>query len=399
MCNYLTDQSKQRSWFENFDIDNINTPVNFQRFHHMLKTAEYDPDKIRFLIEGFQQGFDIGYKGTTLRQDTAKNLPFTVGNKLDLWEKLMKEVELGRVAGPFPKVPYHNFIQSPIGLVPKAGNKTRLIFHLSFDFPSGHGSLNANIPKELCSVKYNDLDVAVKYCLELLQTSNNFAKIIYFSKTDMVSAFRLVPCRVRDFRWLVMMAYDPRDGRQYFFLDKNLPFGCSVSCYLFQEFSDGISHISRHVSQHNGFLVNYLDDFLFISLDQGQCNMMLHQFITICDDIGVTVAPDKTEEADTHVTFLGIVLDGVRHVLVIPEIKKNKAINLLQWITEKTKAKVKELQSLAGMLNFLHRAIHPGRAFTRQSWISQLMPQRENFWGTVAFSDDFGLFHNGQQAL
>ena len=46
----------------------------------------------------------------------------------------MKEVKLGRYAGPFPTIPYEeDFIQSPIGLVPKdQGCDTRLIFHLSY---------------------------------------------------------------------------------------------------------------------------------------------------------------------------------------------------------------------------------------------------------------------------
>ena len=48
----------------------------------------------------------------------------------------MKEVQVGRFAGPsdLDNLPFDSFIQSPVGLVPKAGNKTRLIFHLSFDF-------------------------------------------------------------------------------------------------------------------------------------------------------------------------------------------------------------------------------------------------------------------------
>ena len=46
----------------------------------------------------------------------------------------MKEVKAERVAGPFESIPYENYIQSPIGLVPKSGNKTRMIFHLSYKF-------------------------------------------------------------------------------------------------------------------------------------------------------------------------------------------------------------------------------------------------------------------------
>ena len=67
----------------------------------------------------------------------------------------MKEVKAGRYAGPFDEVPYDNFIQSPIGLVPKAGGKTRLIFHLSFEFKGEDGgSVNGCNPKEKCSVQY-----------------------------------------------------------------------------------------------------------------------------------------------------------------------------------------------------------------------------------------------------
>ena len=91
--------------------------------------------------------------------------PFTVGNKHVLWSKLMKEIKNGHVAGPYNSIPFKNFMQSPIGLVPKDGGaETRLNFHLSYDFPNG-GSLNANTPAELCTVCYNNLDVAVNMCL------------------------------------------------------------------------------------------------------------------------------------------------------------------------------------------------------------------------------------------
>ena len=80
----------------------------------------------------------------------------------------MKEVEAGRHAGPFTEIPFENYIQSPIGLVPKAGNKTWLIFHLSYDFDENRQSVNYHTPKEWCTVKYNDLDYAIKTCLNLI---------------------------------------------------------------------------------------------------------------------------------------------------------------------------------------------------------------------------------------
>ena len=62
-------------------------------------------------------GFDIGYTGPQNRQSNSKNLPFHVGDKVDLWNKLIKEVRLKRVAGPFKSIPYEYFIQS-LNLLP-----------------------------------------------------------------------------------------------------------------------------------------------------------------------------------------------------------------------------------------------------------------------------------------
>ena len=106
------------------------------------------------------------------RMDFSNNIPFTVGDKFQLWDKLMKEVQLGRVAGPFQweSLPFKNVIQSPIGLVPKAGGQTRLIFHLSYDFPNGNKSINYWTPDSICSVNYNDLDHAMKNSLKVLKT-------------------------------------------------------------------------------------------------------------------------------------------------------------------------------------------------------------------------------------
>ena len=82
-------------------------------------------------MKGFEKGFPLCYEGDCNVRKESQNLPFRVGTPTELWNKLMKEVKLKRVAGPFKKVPFKYYVRSLIGLVPKAGNKTRLIFHLS----------------------------------------------------------------------------------------------------------------------------------------------------------------------------------------------------------------------------------------------------------------------------
>ena len=172
--------------------------------------------------------------------------------------------QLGRYAGPFRAIPYQdNFIQSPIGLVPKDGGKdTRLIFHLSY--PRGKGfTVNENTPKEDCSVQYPDFDEAIKLC-------TNEGRNCKISKSDMKSTFRNLGIWPGHFRYLIMKAESPLDGQVYYFVDKCLPFGASISCSHFQRFSNAVKHLVVH--RTNKSLVNYLDDYLFAALMAQACN-------------------------------------------------------------------------------------------------------------------------------
>ena len=361
-------------------MSNIITLINADRLLHELQTSLYDPDETHYLVQGFRNGFDIGYDGPKLRQSRAKNLPISVGSHTELWNKIIKEVKTGRVAGPFDEIPYQNFIQSPIGLVPKAGGKSRLIFHLSYDFgdKSQQKSLNYHTPEELTSVKYNDLDTAVKNCLlvksEQKQLLGNQTKVafeeepIHLGKTDVQSAFRLVPLSILCWSWLIMMAVNPITKKMQYFIDKCLSFGASISCSIFQRFSDALKHIFQFCTGTRHHVMNYLDDFLFVAYCKMMCNELIKQFLSLCSELGVPIAPEKTEWACTQLVFMGILLDGWFMLLAIPEEKHLKAIYLISKLIDKRKATIKELQVLCGYLNFLNKAIYPGCAFTRHMY-------------------------------
>ena len=280
----------------------------------------------------------------------------------------MKEVKLGRVAGPFKEVPYKNFIQSPIGLVPKAGNQTRMIFHLSYDFKNGNRSLNYWTPEDLCTVSYNDLDHAIKNSLRLLEKRGIKKGILFYSKTDLKSAFRAVPLKVEQFSLLIMKAENPLTGEIVKFADKCLPFGASISCFLFQKFSNCLRHIVETLTGKKFQVTNYLDDFLFIETNAAECNRMVRSFLSVCEQIKFPVALEKTVWATNRLVFLGIMLDGISLSLIVPEEKRVKALRLVQQFGDRNKATVRELQVLSGTLNFLNKAIHPGRVFTMRMY-------------------------------
>ena len=295
-----------------------------------------------------------------------------------MWNKVMKEVEAGRYAGPFDEPPFDYWVQSPIGLVPKAGNKTRLIFHLSYDFGSSleERSINFHTPDSMCSVKYNDLDHAVKQCLRILKENGNpvegtSSHTIVYSKTDCSNAFRLVPTLPEQRFLLILQATHPITGKKSFFVDKCLPFGSSISCMIFQSFSDALRYIAQIKIQNAAIvayvpaITNYLDDFLFMALCVKVCMDMMNKFLSICKAIGCPMSQEKTEGPFPIMVFLGTLLNGVTHTLSIPVEKVDKATYLLNYAIDKKKVSIRFIQQLTGTLNFLNRAIVPGRVFTR----------------------------------
>ena len=346
--------------FENLDLESIKTPVDVDMLERLLVESQYSKSETEFLVNGFRNGFPLEYNGKEDVKMTSPNLKFReIGNTTQLWNKVMKEVKELRYAGPFEKIPFEHYIQSPIGLVPKDNGKdTRLIFHLSY--PRGKGlSVNANTPKDKCTVKYPDFNDAIQICLRE-------GMYCYIAKSDMKSAFRNMGMRKADWKYLVMKATSPLDGKTYYFVDKCLPFGASISCSHFQRFSNAIKHIVQYRTKKE--LVNYLDDFLFAALMKMLCNNQVRELIEVCNLIRFPVSLEKTFWADTVMTFLGLLIDNITQCVSIPIEKIQKAKNLIGDVLGKKSKKItlNQLQKICGFLNFLGKCIIPGRAFTRR---------------------------------
>ena len=135
-------------------------------------------------------------------------------------------------------------------------------------------------------MKYRDLDYAVHAYLKVCEAAGNYTtsaqhkagseyfsrnqleqmwkdrfqdhrdagKVVYASKTDIKSAFRILGLSPGSWKWLIMKAQDPRTGEWKYFVDKCLPFGVSISCALFQKFSDALCHIFEYGCGYLNFL-------------------------------------------------------------------------------------------------------------------------------------------------
>ena len=92
----------------------------------------------------------------------------------------------------------------------------------------------------------------------------------------------------------------------------------------------------------------------------------LKEFMHICEEINFPVSMTKTVWPTTTIVFLGLLLDTMNQLVMLPVEKVLKGRMLVEKLINKKKATIQEIQEICGFLNFLGRAIVPGRAFTRR---------------------------------
>ena len=166
------------------------TPVRINRLAPLL--SGYSISAADYLITGFRFGFLIPFHGPS-SSTAAPNL-LSAAQHPDLVDRYSaKELLEQRVAGPFSHPPLPNLRVSRIGVVPKkTPGELRCIQHLSY--PNGV-SINDGIPVEHSSVTYSRIDDAIRLSLGSRVGS-------CLAKTDIKSAFRIIPIRPAEYNLL-----------------------------------------------------------------------------------------------------------------------------------------------------------------------------------------------------
>ena len=159
-------------------LSGINVPLFMQYLQN------YNQVKRRFLYLGLTNGFKLHYKGPVSSRFEPNHASVGKDPQL-LRDKIASELQKGFTVGPFKSPPFSPFIVSPVGLVPKKEvGKYRMILDLSF--PKDGTSVNAFIPREFCTVKYEDFH----YICDMVVENGRGCLI---ANTDIESAFSILP--------------------------------------------------------------------------------------------------------------------------------------------------------------------------------------------------------------
>ena len=327
----------------------VSSPIDIYRLELELATHP-NRNFVYNLLSTLKEGARIGYTGP--RSDrVSPNLISAAQHPEVVSLNLQKEIALGRVAGPYPSPPLPKFQCHPVGVIPKKhSTEWRTIYHLSF--PQGT-SINDHIPKDPYSLSYVRVDDAIR----ILQSLGRGA---FMAKTDLKSAFRLIPIHPDD--WNLLGIY----WQSQYYVDMYLPFGLRSAPFLFNQLSDGLEWIlkNNYGIQH---VIHILDDFFIAERNKSDCLTSFSTLLRVFMSLKAPVVASKTIGPSREIEFMGIILDSVRMEARLPQDKLIRINQLLDSFKNRRSVRLVELQSLIGTLQFACKVVVPGRTFLQRA--------------------------------
>ena len=178
----------------------------------------------------------------------------------------------------------------------------------------------------------------------------------FMAKTDIKSAFRIIPVHPKDHTILGM-----KWANQYCF-DRALAWDV-IPAVRFSKLSVQLLSGYQPICLMPQVLSTFWMTIFIISPTKDKCQSDIDNFLRMCSYLGAPIAQEKTVGPYTTLQFAGITLDSVRQEARLPEDKLRKCQLLLHHFYTRHKVTLRELQSLLGLLYFTYSVAVPGHAF------------------------------------
>ena len=222
-------------------------------------------------------------------------------------------------------------------------------------------SVNAGIDKNMYLGSQFDLNFpSVDHITEEAKRVGRGA-LLY--KVDVSRAFRHVKVDPGDYDLL---------GLQWngTYMDTCLPFGTRHGSQIFQRISDAV----RYMMHQEGFcIIDDIDDYVGVGVPS-IAHASYHSLLNLMGRLGLSVSQKKLVPPSTRATCLGVLIDTDAGTISIPP-EKLLQINetVQQWLTKRSCTK-RQLQSLLGLLLYIHKCVKPARVFLNPCWNSSEVP-------------------------
>jgi hypothetical protein len=316
-----------------------------------------DPDR-NFLLEGVANGFRLIDPDSTVKPAETNNHKSAQLHKNKVEKELLVQIEQGNyvIASEKP------LIISPIAAIPKDnGDDIRLIH----DGSQPVGS-SMNDYSTLHSERFQTISDACKIA----------KKGYWCAKLDLKAAYRSVPVHCNDYKVTGLKWQFKGDKEVTYLFDSRLPFGASSAPSHFHRLSQAIARCMRR----RGFqgIVAYIDDFLIAARTYRECNEALHCLIRLVRKLGFCVSWNKVEGPTQQITFLGISIDTRVCTLSLGSEKLQRLKSELLVFTCKKRATKRQLQRLAGLLNWACQCVRGGKFFMRRI-LDTIRPLRQQY--------------------
>ena len=195
----------------------------------------------------------------------------------------------------------------------------------------------------------------------------------HMAKLDIKSAYRLIPIRPADWPLLGF------SWNNAFYFHTTLPFGLKSSCHIWERYSTAAERIIKNELNINN-IMHYVDDSFMVEATETACQEDVDKIETMFNQLGLTVAKEKTVGPTTRITFLGIQIDSVEMTIGLDSEKVSSIRTLLtEWLDRET-CSLHQLLSIVGILSWAANVVAHGRTFVQHL---RLLAQLHNESPTV----------------
>ncbi|KNE94664.1 hypothetical protein PSTG_12026 [Puccinia striiformis f. sp. tritici PST-78] len=353
--------------------DNLEWPtkasceMNVSEWKLALQRANLLPE-YNDVLKGFAEGFDQGIPSHTIGQKTKYYTPENHSSasqaRLKITESIRKEIEAGRMFGPFTRQQFNQhfpfFRTSPLGAVVNGDGSLRPINNLSYPHSTtGIPSVNSFVNPDDFTTTWDDFNIVANF---LRQTQEPILLALF----DWEKAYRQIPTASDQWPYLMV-----RDFEDRIILNTMIAFGGVAGCGSFGQPADAWKKIM--INKFDVITIfRWVDNNLFIK--KASSTLTMEEVVERSNQLGVRTNNQKFSPFRVEQKYVGFIWNGEEKTVRLPDEKLEKRIGQIEeFLLAGAKFKYDQAEVLAGRLNHVTYIVPRLRCYLNSiyRWLSE----------------------------